>query len=154
MFAVATTKPWNVKSATEQSRPRPDFVLIRSEEDLSAEWLRARRISQIFFMHWSSIVPEAVWSEFECINFHPTDLPFGRGGSPYQNMIVRDMRTTMMTAHRMTGDLDAGPVYLKRPLSLSGRMKNIFCNAADVMSKMILDIPQTNPVPAKQAGPV
>ncbi len=28
--------------------------------------------------------------KFECVCFHMTDVPYGRGGSPLQNLIIRE----------------------------------------------------------------
>ena len=41
-----------------------------------------------------------------------TDLPFGRGGSPLQNLIVRGYKETMLSAIKCVGEVDAGPIYI------------------------------------------
>lgn len=66
------------------------------------------------------MVPEAVLIAAECVCFHMTDVPYGRGGSPLQNLIVRKHKKTKLTALKMTEEIDAGPVYCKRELSLDG----------------------------------
>ena len=43
-----------------------------------------------------------------------TDLPYGRGGSPLQNLIINGHKETMMSALRCVQELDAGPIYLKK----------------------------------------
>jgi methionyl-tRNA formyltransferase len=43
-----------------------------------------------------------------------TDLPFGRGGSPLQNLISRKIYNTKLSAIRVVKELDAGPVFLKK----------------------------------------
>ncbi len=55
-----------------------------------------------------------------------TDLPYGRGGSPLQNLIQRGHTSTMLTALRCGAGLDTGDVYLKQPLSLHGSAEEIF----------------------------
>jgi hypothetical protein len=62
-----------------------------------------------------------------------TDVPFGRGGSPLQNLIVRGRRETKLTALRMSREFDAGPVYMKEPLSLEGGAEEIYLGSADLM---------------------
>ena len=79
-----------------------------------------------------------------------TDLPYGRGGSPLQNLIFRGHLETKITALRCIGELDAGPVYMKRPLSLNGSASEIFLRAADVVEKMIGEIVHTEPIPEPQ----
>src|SRR3972149_5900803 len=86
----------------------------------------------IFFVHWSSIVPPSITDAYECVNFHLTDLPYGRGGSPLQNLIAAGKRETVITAHRMTQEVDAGPVYAKRAMSLEGSAEEIYLRAARI----------------------
>ncbi len=37
---------------------------------------------------------------------HMTDVPYGRGGSPLQNLIARGHTSTKLTAMRMTAEVD------------------------------------------------
>ena len=46
-------------------------------------------------------MPSEIIRNYECICFHETDLPFGRGGSPIQNLIVRGFKTTKISAIKM-----------------------------------------------------
>jgi len=108
----------------------------------------------IFFPHWSSLIPEAVWSRHECVIFHMTDLPYGRGGSPLQNLIVRGHNDTVVTAIRCTGELDSGPVYMKRPLSLHGSAREIFARSMTVIEAMIAELVAGAPEPQPQLGEV
>jgi methionyl-tRNA formyltransferase len=82
-----------------------------------------------------------------------TDVPYGRGGAPLQNLISRGHRTTKISALRMIEELDAGPVYLKRPLDLSGSAQDIYERAANVVFDLIAEIVATEPAPVAQAGP-
>jgi methionyl-tRNA formyltransferase len=81
-----------------------------------------------------------------------TDLPFGRGGSPLQNLIVRGEAVTKVSAVRMTEEIDAGAVYLKRPLSLDGTAHDIFRRLSVLVFEMIGEIVATNPIPVPQSG--
>jgi len=81
-----------------------------------------------------------------------TDVPYGRGGTPLQNLILRGHEATVLTALRMCDELDAGPVYLKRPLSLAGCAEDIFRRAADLVYDMIGEIIDRQPVPTPQIG--
>lgn len=96
-------------------RTGQSFHLITRKEDLTPERLREIAPRTIFFPHWSYLIPPAIHEGWECIIFHMTDLPYGRGGSPLQNLIQRGHRETMLTALRCVAELDAGPIYLKRP---------------------------------------
>lgn len=80
----------------------------------------------IFAPHWSHWIPESIWGPWPTVIFHMTDLPYGPGGSPLQNLIQRGHSSTMLTTLRCGDGLDAGDVYLKHPLSLHGSAEEIF----------------------------
>jgi len=109
-------------------------------------------IRYIFFPHWSWIVPNEIIDAYECVAFHMTDLPYGRGGSPLQNLIERGHDSTKITAFRMTGELDAGPIYCKTEMSLDGAAHEIYTRAAEISLDLIAHIVANEPVPAPQNG--
>lgn len=108
----------------------------------------------IFFPHWRWIVPKSITQKYECVCFHMTDVPFGRGGSPLQNLIVRGYRDTKLTALHMIEGVDSGPVYLKSPLSLDGSAAEIYERAAGLSWDMIYQILIDDPKPQEQVGPI
>ena len=61
-----------------------------------------------------------------CIGFHTAPLPYGRGGSPIQNLIIRNFKIAPVCAIKMTNKFDAGPIFLKEKVSLSGNLDAIF----------------------------
>ncbi|TAN56504.1 MAG: hypothetical protein EPN26_03790 [Rhodospirillales bacterium] len=81
-----------------------------------------------------------------------TDVPYGRGGSPLQNLILRGHHETMISALRMESEMDSGPVYLKRPLSLEGRAQEIFERAAIIVFDMIENLVAAEPTAVLQSG--
>jgi methionyl-tRNA formyltransferase len=129
-----------------------EVVRIREKEELTTETLDRVKPDFVFFPHWSWLIPRDIHSRFECVVFHMTDLPYGRGGSPLQNLIVRGHRDTLISAIRCVEAVDEGPVYLKRPLSLAGRAEEILDRASDVMEAMIAEIVETRPTPIPQQG--
>ncbi|MDZ7775688.1 MAG: hypothetical protein U5L09_08890 [Bacteroidales bacterium] len=74
------------------------FKIINKKEELSLELLKKITPEYVFFPHWSYIIPESIFNNYECIVFHMTDLPFGRGGSPLQNLISRGYKETKISA--------------------------------------------------------
>ena len=54
-----------------------------------------------------------------------TDLPYGRGGSPLQNLILKGKKTTKITAFKMIDKIDAGPIYLKKIVTRRKSRRNI-----------------------------
>ena len=83
-----------------------------------------------------------------------TDLPYGRGGSPLQNLITRGHKETKLTALKCVSEIDAGPVYLKRLLSLAGTAEEILGRASALIEDMIIDIMEHRPAPVPQQGEV
>jgi methionyl-tRNA formyltransferase len=79
-------------------------------------------------------------------------VPYGRGGSPLQNLIWRGHIETKVSALRMMSEMDAGPVYMKRPLSLDGRAEAIYRRLAEVVFDMMDEIVATEPTPVPQHG--
>jgi methionyl-tRNA formyltransferase len=154
-YVVATVKPWNLAAFSRCVHRLPGvWELIETPEELTPERIRRIQPRYVFFPHWSWRVSADIHSHYECVCFHLSDVPYGRGGSPLQNLILRGHHTTMLTALRMIEEIDAGPVYLKQPLSLEGSAEQIFSRAADVVYDMIKDIVVRQPVPVAQSGDV
>jgi methionyl-tRNA formyltransferase len=108
----------------------------------------------IFFLHWNWLVPKEIWKEHECVCFHMTDVPYGRGGSPLQNLILAGHEETMLTALRMVNAMDAGPVYTKRLLRLDGTAQEIYVRAGVLSAEIIEWMIENKPVPTEQVGDV
>lgn len=153
MFAIASNRPWNhALHGRLEARTGQRFKLVDQPTALTAERLEGDEITTIFFPHWSHKIPASVYESFECVIFHMTDLPFGRGGSPLQNLILQSHQETMVTALRCIEEMDAGPVYLKRPLNLNGSAEEIFLRADRVIEDMIVTLLKECPAPVPQSG--
>lgn len=150
---IATSRSWHEWLAPMLSqRTGAEFVLITRPEELTIEQLSEIEPGFVFFPHWSHWIPAEIHERFECVIFHMTDLPYGRGGSPLQNLIERGIYATKLTALRCEADLDAGPIYLKRDLSLHGSAEEIFLRASKLMAEMIEEMLLTRPHPVAQQG--
>jgi len=154
---IATTKSWNVKSALKLSDDYTDeyeILLITNNADLNYKTISELNPKYIFFPHWSWIIPEEIYNNYECVVFHITDLPYGRGGSPLQNLIVRKIYNTKISALKVEKELDAGKIYLKKDFYIGmGSAEEIFINASSIIfSEMIPHIFDNNPVPQEQTG--
>jgi methionyl-tRNA formyltransferase len=152
-YVVATVKNWNIDAFQHFTSELPGtWHLITSKDELSIESLKVISPKYIFFPHWSWIVPQEILREFECVCFHMTDVPYGRGGSPLQNLIVRGHTQTKLTALRMASKLDAGPVYGKLPMELQGRAEDIYKQVADLCYDHIKNIVHNEPKSEPQCG--
>lgn len=153
-YIILSEKEWHrdLVKKLEKQIPHSHWILIDSKEGFSRAHLEQLKPKTIFIPHWSYIIPEEIFSDFECIVFHMTDLPFGRGGSPLQNLIVRGIEVTKISALRVEAGIDSGPVYLKSPLTLEGNAQEIFLRATGVMEKMIVEIISKELKPEPQQG--
>ena len=150
---VLSSGPWNSFLADRLSRSLDRHVeIISCPAKLTSEAVAEINPQWIFVPHWSHLIPESVWGSWPTVIFHMTDLPYGRGGSPLQNLIQRGHSTTMLTALRCCAGLDAGDVYLKRPLDLHGSAEEIFLRADELIEGMIKHIVETEPTAKPQQG--
>lgn len=118
-YICAVGAEWGLQAFWRASRSRPDGdeVWEAVTNRLSLEHALSNRsmvpVRYVFFLNWSLYVPQQVTSAERCVNFHCTDLPYGRGGHPIEHLLLEGHNQTVITAHRMTGETDAGPVYAK-----------------------------------------
>jgi len=157
-ICICTLKSWNIKLAEllkEEYKDIYNIKIVSEKEQLSIKLLNEFKPDYIFFPHWSYIIPKEIFEKFECIVFHMTDLPFGRGGSPLQNLIIRGIKQTKISALKAVQELDAGPIYLKNDLMLNGTAEEIYIRASKTIFKeMIPTIIQGNIKPIDQVGEV
>lgn len=131
-----------------------EWILLETKNEFNIDALKKINPRKIFIPHWSYIIPNEIFNQYECIVFHMTDLPFGRGGSPLQNLILRGLTTTMISAIKVEKGIDTGDVYLKKQLELSGTAKEIFIRASHVIELMIKEIIDHEVQPTPQMGEV
>ena len=91
-------------------------------------------------------------NNYKCILFHPSPLPYGRGGSPIQNMIFRGFKSTQLCAIKMSSELDAGPIYKTLDISLEGNLKKIFSRIKVASEEIILELINSKLKPKPQIG--
>ncbi len=154
-IVVATIKSWNIENFKKIRNKDYNWILIDQKKDLNYDNLKSLDPKYVFFPHWSWIIPANIHENFNCVVFHMTDLPFGRGGSPLQNLISRGIYKTKISAIKVAEGLDAGDIYMKRDLDLSeGNAEEIFKRASDIVFKMIEEIVKKDPKPVPQTGEV
>lgn len=155
---IASKKAWNAGLAEKLNAlfhgSEHEFYAISELDQLHDLLEGENEVGKLFFPHWSHLIPESIYSNYECIVFHMTDLPYGRGGSPLQNLIVRGHKDTVVSAIKVVKEIDAGPIYAKKELSLAGMAAAIFERANDVIYDLIHDIILNDPKPIEQEGEV
>lgn len=156
-IVIATIKSWNVKKAEEFKRENSQYsvTILTKKEEFNYEHLKELNPEYIFIPHWSWIIPRDIYSNFNCVVFHMTDLPYGRGGSPLQNLIARGYEETKISAIQVEKGIDTGDIYLKENLSLHGTADEIFIRASKIIfDKMIPFIIKNKITPFKQTGDI
>lgn len=158
-IVIATIKEWNINNYFELKKELENeysLYLLTNKDELSFKNIEKINPKYIFFPHWSWIIPENIYKNYECILFHMTDLPYGRGGSPLQNLILNKVYNTKISALRVTKGLDEGDIYIKEDFDISkGSANEIYINASNlIFKKLIPNILQKNLKPTKQEGKI
>lgn len=100
----------------------------------------------IFFIHWSKKISKDIYTKNLCIQFHASDLPKFRGGSPIQNQILSNIKNTKISAFKVSRNLDAGPICLKEKLNLDNDINVVFRDMEKKSLSMIKKIAQSNKI--------
>lgn len=155
-YLVVTTKSWNYDffEKIKAEDVKNQWFLITDKNELTLERVRTINPRYIFFPHWSWIIPKELYKNFECVVFHMTDLPYGRGGSPLQNLVVRGHTSTVLTALRVDEGLDTGDVYTKRAVSLEGKAEEIYKRVSALSFTIMRELVAHPLVPVPQSGEV
>lgn len=154
-YIIATIKTWNYKNFYNIKKKIPgNWFLIKSNRDLTYKKIKKINPKYIFFPHWSHKVDSKIVNEFECVCFHETNLPFGRGGSPIQNLILKKIKKTKVTAFKMDKGIDTGPIYYKNKLSLNGTTEDILKRSSKIIFNIIKIMCKKKIIPKEQKGKV
>lgn len=154
---IATVKSWNIKNAfrfKELSKNKYEVIILDDKDKFKKEIIDSINPKWIFFPHWSWLIQPGIYNKYNCVLFHITDLPFGRGGSPLQNLILRKIYNTKISAIKVTKEVDSGPIYIKEDFYTGlGSANEIFSAASDlIFFKMIPFIITKNLIPKEQNG--
>jgi len=131
---------------------KKNFNFINKKKYLTLKKLRKIKPKYIFFPHWRHKIDSSIYVNYQCIGFHSTPLPYGRGGSPIQNMIARGFKKTKICAIKITEKIDEGPIFIKRNMSLNGSGEQIMLRMNNIILKMIKFYVKKPPKEKKQTG--
>jgi methionyl-tRNA formyltransferase len=129
-----------------------NFYFINTKKKLNFKYVSAIKPKIIFFPHWNWKINNKILNHYLCIGFHSTPLPYGRGGSPVQNMIVRGYKSSTVCAIKLESKLDSGPIYLKKKFKLNDRAEIIFKKIYKIIFIMIFALVKKIPNPKNQLG--
>lgn len=161
-YVLATQQEWGVKAFNRLLSESPFAPTRRSSPGLHLAQYRDaldavpfELVRYVFCLNWSSYVPPEVLAVEEVVNFHCTALPYGRGGGPIENLLLRGHAETVITAHRMVEELDAGPIYkVSGPVSLAGTKDQILERFIQPCVELIRWIIEHEPEPYPQVGEI
>ena len=131
---------------------KKNYIFLKKKKDLNLKFLNKKKPDIIFFPHWNYLVKREIFQNYLCIGFHTSPLPYGRGGSPVQNMIVRNFKKTQLCSLKLTKKIDSGPIYMKKEISLKGTGQKIFLNIYRSILDMIFQIEKKIPIAKNQTG--
>jgi methionyl-tRNA formyltransferase len=152
---ITAINPWTLVNAELFSKANDGIVthIFTRRDELTIETLDRIKPDYVFFPHWSWYIPREVYENYSCVVFHPSDVPFGRGGTPIQNLIAEGHTETVISAIEAARELDAGDVLLKRKLLLLGGGEEIMLRMQKIIFEdMIPFILKNEIVPTKQSG--
>ena len=152
---IACSKKWFLESEIlKKFLKNKNYIVLKNKNKITLKYLNKINPDIIFFPHWSYKVNQDIIKKYKCICFHTAPLPYGRGGSPIQNMILRKFKKSPVCAILMTNKIDSGPIYLKKTISLSGNLEDIFIRISFTIIQMIKILIKKKIVPKKQIGKV
>ena len=125
-YLFCAYRRWALELHKKLAKKHKGMRLLNKPKKLTYSYVRKLNPDFIFFPDWSWIVPHEIFSNFNCVCFHESNLPKFRGGSPIQNQIIRGITKTKTTAFLMNEGLGEGDVLLQRDLSLKGSLDEIF----------------------------
>lgn len=99
----------------------------------------SENVDYILFIGWSWIIEKHITQKYLCLGIHPSDLPNFRGGSPLQHQIIQGISKSKVTLMTLADDkIDAGEIWLKEDLNLSGdTMNEVFENLIDSSVRLL-----------------
>ena len=130
-YLIYTKKIWNLNNFKINKK---NFFV---KKKLNYKYIKKINPKIIFFIYWSKMIPDKIFKNYLCIQFHTSDLPKYKGGSPIQNQILNKVKKTKISAFKINAKIDNGPICLKRNISLDGSARQIYINIEKKIIKMI-----------------
>lgn len=121
-YLIVSKKIWDQNNFNNK---KSNIVI---KKNISKNLIRLIKPKIIFFIFWSKKIPESIYNNHLCIQFHTSDLPKFRGGSPVQNQIIKGITKTKISAFRVISKIDQGEICLKKKINLKGSAQEIYLN--------------------------
>ena len=151
---IASSKKWFSECEKNKDFLQLECEWVSNPEELKGKLLNGLTPRIIFFPHWNWKVSKEIYEKYTCVGFHVSPLPFGRGGTPIQNLILRGFDKAPVNALAMGPELDAGDILLQDEISLEGKLSEIFLRIGNVIQRQIVQIARGEFSPTPQSGDV
>ena len=119
-YLIITKKIWNKESV--KYRKLKSKILNKLEFNL----IEKLKPDRIYLIHWSKIIDERIFKRYDCIQFHCSNLPKFKGGSPVQNQIINGINKTKLTGFKVVKKIDSGDICFTRNINLNGNAEEIY----------------------------
>jgi methionyl-tRNA formyltransferase len=126
------------------------FLIIKSKEQYDIKLIHSFNPDLILFYGWSWEVSHEIYSNYRSLMLHPSPLPKYRGGSPLQNQIIANEVKSMVSIFQIERDVDAGPIFSQKELSLEGDIDQIFLRIETIGTELTKGILQGSFTPIAQ----
>ena len=128
------------------------FITTSNAYFVNLDFIEKIKPDIILFYGWSEIIPEEIVKTYICLMLHPSALPKYKGGSPIQNQIINNVKTTRVTIFKMTSEIDSGDIVGSKEINLEGDILDIFARIEEVGAELTIDILTNGFHPKKQNG--
>jgi len=139
-FIIASSKSWFHENCKNPYILNQVIEWVREPKDLELNKLKTLNPDYIFFTHWNWKIEAEIYDNYKCIIFHAAPLPYGRGGSPIQNLILEGFTKTPVNALQVNSEIDGGDILLSKEISLEGTLSDIFKRIGYVIEEFIIHI--------------
>ena len=150
-YILLTKHPWGLELFERLKRFKGNWRIFSDTDELLAN-VDTYKPRYIFVGFWHDRVPPEITENYECVGFHPSDLPRDRGGSPIQHAILEGLPYVPFHAIRLNQEIDAGEIYFSCNLNLAGCAEEIYLRQVHLMSEFIGLMVKVEPPCVAQMG--
>ena len=101
--------------------PMPRWMRPDLSNELILRDLSATKPDLIVSCFYPELIPLPILALAPGINVHPSDLPQWRGPDPIVHTLLSGQRDSAVCVHALTEALDAGDIYLRKPVQIDPR---------------------------------
>lgn len=89
-------------------------------------------------------IPVFPESKIKEINIHPTLLPIGRGPWPLPYIILKNLKSSGVTIHKISEEMDKGDILIQREFEVQANedIETLSCKSQMIAKKLIIELIQ------------